>query len=86
LRAQGRHGFDGVVTSRTSWGQWHRGLREDDGVVGSGTARVDGNTGSGMAPGGQRHGLGEDDAVAGLGTAPVWSTTSSAWVWQDGGA
>jgi hypothetical protein len=32
LLAQGRHGFDGVTGSRTSWGWQRRGLREDDSV------------------------------------------------------
>jgi hypothetical protein len=68
LRAQGGRGFDGVTGSRTSWGRWHRGLREDNCTVGSVMAQVDGVTGSETTRGAQCRGLGEDDIVAGLGT------------------
>jgi hypothetical protein len=63
LQTQGRCGFDGIA------GSGHRGLREDDDVVGPGTERVISVTGSGTARGAQRCGLREDDVVAGSGTA-----------------
>jgi hypothetical protein len=69
LRAQGRRGFDGVAGSTESRGQRRRGLGEDDGAVGLGTAWVDSVMGSRMVSGAQCHGLGEDNVVAGSGTA-----------------
>jgi hypothetical protein len=67
LRAQGRCGFDGVVSSG------RRGLEEDDSAVGPRTAWVNGVTGSGTAWGAQHHGLGEGDVVAGSGM--------TSWAW-----
>jgi hypothetical protein len=51
----------------------HRGLGEDDGAMGKGTAQVDGVMDSGMTPGAQHHRIGEDNVVAGSRTA--------SWAW-----
>jgi hypothetical protein len=57
------------VGSMTLWALGRRGLAEDDGAAGPGTAWVDDVTGLGMASGAHRRGLGEDNVVASSGTA-----------------
>jgi hypothetical protein len=84
LRAQGRCGFDSIAGSGALKGRRCRGLGEDDGVVGLGTAWVDSVTGSGMAGGAQHRGLG--NGITGMGLALAWSMASSAHVGEDGAA
>jgi hypothetical protein len=62
LLAQGWRGFDGIA------GSGHRGLREDNDTVGSGTAWVISIVGSRTAWGAHRCRLREDDIGVGLGT------------------
>jgi hypothetical protein len=62
LRAQGRHGFDDITSSRCCE------LGEDDGTASPEMAWVIGVTGSRIVRGAQRHGPREDDIVMGSGT------------------
>jgi hypothetical protein len=61
------------VGSGTSRRGRHRGLGEDDGIAGPGTARVDGVAGLGTAQGAHHHGLREDDIVVSSGMV--------SWAW-----